>query len=63
VKNSGAIDKPTRVKDIRRDRLVFAVEIKHPMLTRESISKRQFAELLTSKFRIEFVVIAVHLIS
>jgi hypothetical protein len=41
VKNSGAIDKPTRrVKEILRDRLVFAVEIKHPMLTRESISKR-----------------------
>jgi hypothetical protein len=34
-----AIDKPTRVKEIQSDRFVFAVEMKHPMLTRESISK------------------------
>jgi hypothetical protein len=40
MKDKGAIDKPTRVKEINRNRVVFAVEIKHPVLTRESISKR-----------------------
>jgi hypothetical protein len=40
VKDRGVIDKPTRAKEIDRNRLFFAVEIKHPMLIRESVSER-----------------------
>jgi hypothetical protein len=33
VEDRGAIDKPTRMKEINKNRLVFAVEMKHPMPT------------------------------
>jgi hypothetical protein len=55
VQDRRAIDKPTRVEEINRNRFVFAVEIKHSMLTWESISKGQLAEVFTANFRVKFV--------
>ena len=39
AKDREAINKPMRIEEINRNWLVFAVEMKHPMLIRESISK------------------------
>ena len=55
VKDGRAIDKLTKMKEINRNRLVFAVKIEHPMLIRESVSKRELATVFIANFSIKLV--------
>jgi hypothetical protein len=54
IQDRRAINKPTRIKEINRNRLVFPVEIEHLMFTGKSILKRELTELFTANFRIKF---------
>jgi hypothetical protein len=40
MKNSRPVNQPMRIKEIDRNRLVFAIEIKHLVLAGELILKR-----------------------